>query len=273
MKLSCLAIWEIFFVTLLRIPSRLVSLVSGDFVRAGIYLGRKEWNEERRLHAIDHPEASPLGKRSLYGKILKHTVWQLAKNIAKLVTYPLAMLGMTFSALYGIINPLDGRRLFGLIEHAWSRDILPKNEVFIMLNDYLARCMQPKSVIEKVLYSKTNNISFSDSLAYIKRNLAKHHDYYIREGIKIESLSKTIQEVKNQKLGQEVPWELFQIKSALKTIKHLRKLLCDRPSQTDQNVRSNPLIITKEVTLSRITENQIQIETALTAINDKLRGL
>jgi hypothetical protein len=132
----------------IRMLGRIGAIFRGDFVRAGRHFAEKAWKLERQTWSLNpNPKALPPDESSLRNKVILHTIWQLIKNIVKIVTYPLAMIALQFAALYGIINPADGRRMFSAIEHAWSRDYFEPDWCWQFL-DYLAPCMQPKDVWE-----------------------------------------------------------------------------------------------------------------------------
>lgn len=80
-------------------------------------------------------------------KIATYAIWNLAKEIIKIVTLPLASVCFFFAALYGIINPLDGRKIWGAIEYQWSRRVLPEQDSLLQrLTDFITPCMLPSRV-------------------------------------------------------------------------------------------------------------------------------
>lgn len=55
------------------------------------------------------------------------------KDLASIITQPLALVGLQLAAVYGIFNPLDGRKLYASIERAQYGDFV------------LAPCFQPEA--------------------------------------------------------------------------------------------------------------------------------
>ncbi len=105
------------FMTCVRIPCRILTLLSGDFIRAGIKIGERKYKiATSPLVKLKGPTPS---QKSL---IAKEICIQLVKNIVKIATYPLAIIGIQLSTLLALVSPLPGRRMIGVIESAWSRD-------------------------------------------------------------------------------------------------------------------------------------------------------
>lgn len=175
-----------------RIPARIFALLTGDFIAAGIHFAKKEWHLERQLWSLSgNRKGKPPGKCALYGKIIKHSLWQLIKNIVKIATYPIAIVGLQFAALYGLFNPLDGRKLWAMIEHAWSRDYIGEGWRWKDC-DYLAPCMQPKRVWDqRNFYS-----SFSDPrtlrslLLEIVNIVRENRVFFERENVDPHAMTK-----------------------------------------------------------------------------------
>lgn len=78
------------------------------------------------VHFWDNKESSSIEER---GK-------DFLKDVARIVLAPIALIGLELAAVYGIFNPLDGRKLYATIERAQY-----DNLEFA----YLAPYFQPKS--------------------------------------------------------------------------------------------------------------------------------
>lgn len=137
-------------VMLMRIVYRIIRLFHIDFVDAGIQLARREWQLARLKH-WKHCTAQLIEYTEPSWKwvVAKNISLQLIKNILKIATYPLAIVGMELVSVYGLINPLSARAMYGMIEHAWSRDVLEASNNNWRLSDYFSPCMQPKAVWEE----------------------------------------------------------------------------------------------------------------------------
>ncbi len=63
---------------------------------------------------------------------LKNRIWQVSRNVGVLVSMPLIYVLLELSALYGLVRPFDGRKLYASFERL-AGDF-----------DYLAPCFQPE---------------------------------------------------------------------------------------------------------------------------------
>ncbi len=107
------------FMTCVRIPCRILTLISGDFIKGGIAIGTRKYDVIcGRLTRGEMVGLKP-SKNKL---IAKEICVQLVKNIIKIVTYPLAIIGIQFCTVLALFSPLPGRRMIGEIESLWSRD-------------------------------------------------------------------------------------------------------------------------------------------------------
>lgn len=147
-KFTELTIFQLPVSLCLRIPCRIITLISGDFVWEGLYLAEKEWQLERQQWSLSDSEKPAPSERDLCTKKAYYISLQFIKNIAKIVSYPLAMIALEFASLYGLfIHPLDGRKLFSTIEEFWSRYTFSDSDI-PFFGDFIAPCMQPKDVWE-----------------------------------------------------------------------------------------------------------------------------
>lgn len=177
--------------TAIRMPLRVVSLLSGDFARRGRDVARREWELERQAWSLyEHKHAPPPSRGSLRCKIVVRSLCELVKNIIKIVLYPLAMVAFAFAALYGcIIHPLDGMQMWSAIEHAWSRDGIVMESrrwhYYYRATDYIAICMQPENVWHDVNFytfaSSYPTHNEENDLREIQRKLQTWRLFFNRE--------------------------------------------------------------------------------------------
>ncbi|MBA3958414.1 MAG: hypothetical protein H0X51_08515 [Parachlamydiaceae bacterium] len=162
LALVCLAACTL---SVIRLAYRVVAICCGDFLFVGHTKATDLWMQKRLKWAEENcsksaasgGRASVIGNRVFYQEWAKASLIELIKNVVKVVTYPLAIVGLILSSGYGaLINPLDGRIVVAKIEEMWSRDgmyVSKKNKIMcalslvnLQLGDYLAFCMQPQRV-------------------------------------------------------------------------------------------------------------------------------
>lgn len=202
-SLSSLFAFTIFPLPLLipaRMIARIITLLTGDFFRAGVKFG----TEEFLLAKAKNPTLSNHRHRLL---IAKHVTWQLVKNIVKIATMPIALVGLGFASFYGaVINPHDGRLMFSTIEELWSRDIIEicSNKHLrwlIIVTDFAGRCMLPKQTWdEKNLYRSfddyhkdTIRAKFQTILARLKVN----REFYRLSGVPVDEILQHLDRFRN----------------------------------------------------------------------------
>lgn len=201
-------------VLLLRIPSRVVAILSGDFVRSGCEKARNEWKNKMQQWSLDpNVEVSPPRFYSIV--LAKHILWQLTKNVAKVVTYPLALVGMVFVSVYGLFAPVTARALYGAIESAWSRDSTPSSgrsreicqsitvyKVWLHINEFIGPCFQTKAVWEKNnLYRQFHDYdenTLRSLLLKASNKLNADKEFLAKEGVDIAAMQAKIVEYQKQ---------------------------------------------------------------------------
>lgn len=184
-----------------RIPFRALSLCCGDFVWAGYQIAERNWRINRQIWSLDdtrNTNSLPPGVLAFCQQLAIQSLIQLAKNIVKLVTYPIAIVALAFSGLYGaLIRPIEGKILVSWIEDTWSRDetcISEKNSVKtflsgwnLMLGDFIAPCMMPRRVaIERNIYKcdvEYNNETVKAQVRKIILLLTKENLFFQNEEI------------------------------------------------------------------------------------------
>jgi len=180
-------------IMLLRLPYRLYAVCSGDFVKSGIRAAKKEWQLKCQERSLQWPKKSSIKLFNSYNfTIAKHVMWHLLKNICKIITIPLAIIAQQFAALYGLINPLDGRIIFAAIAELGSRDVYAKDEFageMLWLSDYLGLCLQPKDVWDSkrlyCLYSSYNSQTIRSLLNSISTELHQKKRFFQNEELNV----------------------------------------------------------------------------------------
>jgi len=143
-KLGALAVFTIPWGIVFRAPTRIFELIFSTWGKAQVetdetfYQRSHTWIQNGRI-----PSQQPVKwKIALSTHLLL-----IAEQIVKLITLPLSWIALTFAALWGLINPLDGRRLYGLIEKMWAiPGSLEMSPDYVRAVNYLAICMQPVNV-------------------------------------------------------------------------------------------------------------------------------
>lgn len=190
---------------------RIHSLCSKDYAIAGKILGEREWHIERQKWSKGLIPNLPNEKRRLE-LIDKHTNNQLIKNIVKIVTLPLAIVGLQLAALYGLLlNPWDGRKMIANVEATWCRDINTltsddfKNDLVMRCGEILAICMQPEDVWNDYnLYPFVGNHpkgTIRSEIREISVLARKEKEFFEGEGINISEVLTQIKLLKETVKG------------------------------------------------------------------------
>jgi len=180
-----------------RIPYRIYGVLSGDFIDSGVKAAKKEWQLKQQQWSLQSPVEKSSIKLGYNFIAAKHVTWHLLKNICKIVTLPLAIVAQQFAALYGLINPLDGRILFSAINDLWSRAIIPMHGTrfraeMLHISDYLGFCLQPKDVWDNKkiyrIYPDYNPQTIRSLLSGISAELRDKQVFFQNEGVDVESI-------------------------------------------------------------------------------------
>lgn len=179
-----------------RIPYRIYGVLSGDFIDSGVKAAKKEWQIKEQQWSMQASAKNSI-KPSYNFIVAKHVTWHLLKNICKIITMPLAIVAQQFAALYGLINPLDGRILFSAINDLWSRAIIPMHSTgfrgyMLHISDYLGFCLQPKDVWDNKklyrIYPDYNPQTIRSLLNGISVELRDKQVFFQNEGVAVESI-------------------------------------------------------------------------------------
>lgn len=213
-KFTALFLGQAAFNVVFRMPVRIAKLMEGDFVSTGKKLALQELRTEcSRKTKEANAKGAKDGKviitpaeNELRNVTIKKTLWQLAKNIAKLVTYPLAIVGLQLATIYGLINPNGGRAMFAMIEETWAREMLPTAPSHILeikWSEYLAPCMQPEDIAERDnLFPVTipgqpyHTDTLRSLMSHLNRKLKGDVEFYKNTGIDVDKLLTTIKNTK-----------------------------------------------------------------------------
>ena len=205
---------------LVRIPYRVCALISGDFYRSGRRKAEIIWKFQKQAWTLtDTSKLPPPSIKNFYKAVVIHSACDFAKNVAKIVFYPLAIIAHIFIAAYGvIINPLHVYSLYGKIENVFSRDLEPldfksfpfhtasffmrkyfdvsipfQSDAFIM-SEYLAPCMQPKDVWDKHNIYGSEFVkdyhphTLRSLLRSVKETLLINKDFFSKEKLPVDNL-------------------------------------------------------------------------------------
>lgn len=145
-KFAALTLGHAFTAILFRIPYRIFNLLSGGFVARGNHDAEHEFRLLRLEKSKTGEKIHCLVKPLLY---TKHVMINLVKDIIKIATYPIAMVGLQIAAFFGMFAPLEFRVVFGRIEELWMPDIKlhqPSGSGLDLFLMFAAPCMQRKKV-------------------------------------------------------------------------------------------------------------------------------
>lgn len=211
-------------VVALRMAYRSITLLTGDFIRAGYELATREQELEDLTNAqaaAEHEVIAPKGlvmaqdasrvvefaASSFAFKVIKYSLLQLVKNIVKIVAYPFAWIALEVSALYGIVHTWDGRVLVTQMEHAFSRDIVsesdsgPFAELRLRISDYVAICMAPEEIWDErnlyIVLPSYNPDSFLSIRRYLTSYVTGRRDFFDKVGV-YEDLIKCLKALKQE---------------------------------------------------------------------------
>lgn len=137
----------------IKIITRLFLLCSGSWLTTGKEQADRAWIRECREWHLRRSliKASEKPSLMLYDTYkFEFTKLALGNQICKLVTLPFFLIAQTFAAVWGLIDPLDGRTLYSKLEIASSIP-LPKGSHggLVWASNYFAWCMQPAQMWEK----------------------------------------------------------------------------------------------------------------------------
>jgi len=149
-------------VTPFRMLSRVGYLLSGNSIKNGYEQALLEWEKARYTSLKENPDSLP-SHYNLYARVALACSWQTTKDIAKIVTYPLAAIAIEFSAILGYLFPLHARVWISDIERLYSIDIdilkyteIPMTNLALWgahhlnLVNFTAFCFQPRAVWDEM---------------------------------------------------------------------------------------------------------------------------
>ncbi len=182
---------------LIRVGYRAGALLTGNWAKNGYNKAKFEWDRQRFTALSEGREKEIEQTLSLVGRVAFEVTWQLAKDITKLATYPIAWAATTLIAItVGMAAPLHARLYISNIERLWSIDISSKKlsveapqttKTIIGLShtqhcNYLAVCFQPKEVWEKEnlfqLYPDYLPTTMRSRLHLFQGLFQKYHFYF-----------------------------------------------------------------------------------------------
>lgn len=189
---------QIPYMLFVRLPNRIYNLIKGNFISKGIELGTLDWlaQNSKRSQAGD-----VVGRSSLFAHIVARSLWELAKEIVKIATYPLAMIALEFSALYGkFASPKDGQKMWSDVEYAWSSNLVDNTGKASLITDtpqFLGACMQPEHVWrEAAMHRKAkdyNPLTLRSRMNTIKNQLMSQRGFLEQEGLDVVRMLDNIE--------------------------------------------------------------------------------
>lgn len=209
-----LALFQIPYMLGIRIPRRIIALFQGNFVLKGYELAEMEWLTENSQHSQTwsphYKEAiRPVSYASLYTKTIIKLLWELAKEVAKIVTYPLAMISLEFCALYGaFINPLDGRKMWARMEYVWRVSDPEDNSCpvnfFTDSIHLLAPCLQTDHVWDESNLYRAKDMyhpgTIRSLIRALKHRLDNDRNFLEQEGIDVKRILQSLEVYQQQKV-------------------------------------------------------------------------
>ena len=231
------------FVAPLRIPYRVCTLLSGDFIRSGYRKAEKTWELNLQRWSLKKPLPQPPSKKYFYADVARNITWEFAQNLTKIILYPLEIVANLFVAFYGaIIDPVGASKAFPKIEMAFARDAdyMKNSRVrLVQLSEFIALCRQPKAVWDKYnLYRDWpdyNPLTLRSLLRTINENLLENETFYRNEGLAFDNIKRNIAALrkdikkfsKNDQDETGEKGELNQTQQQEEIREHLVKILND----------------------------------------------
>lgn len=208
--LAVLAIFQAPALTLVRIPMRIIRLFHADFVATSRNSVEREWLIKNSRWSQQWTETNqtpiPASQSSICSQVALRSLWQLIKDIVRIVTYPIAIIALEFAALYGAIaHPLDGQKMWADIEHFWSSDPISiesnsDSMIFTEWFDYFAPCTQPKEVWDARnlyrTYARYDKNTLRSLTLALEQRLILERDFLIAEGADVDKLQRALNEFK-----------------------------------------------------------------------------
>lgn len=197
-KMAQLVLFTIPVVVIIRMPCRIISLLSGDFLQEGrkvakyqLLLRQQNWEATKKGSRPSELDAEAVSlRRKLIGK-------RLVINVFKILLLPGAAVLATAVAVYGIfVNALDARAWYAKIEHAFSplfayEGTNPHNcatrcsRLFTRYSHYLAPCMLPIEIWDLrnlfVLSGNSHPETIRSTLSQICRLLDEKRTFFEQE--------------------------------------------------------------------------------------------
>lgn len=248
-------------VSAFRIPTRVFYLLSGDFVRRGYELAKKDWDLKRQAWSLNPGNTSAPGKISLSLRTIAYSLWELVKNVIKIATYPLALVGLVFASLYGcLVHPSDGMRMVAALEYAWSRSgvvvTTEEGRALYQLSECLAVCMQSERAWEEanIYGSNPSNPSASETLGNIKRLLSNNTAFFRAEQISVNRMLNWVEEwFKTGERHEQVQVNTFQ-----NVLKSLQECQTYRAALVEAQINNNQEMVEEFKTKIQNVKDAIQ---------------
>lgn len=175
-----------------KLPLRVYHLITGESIKNGRQLAREKW--------LNDPDRDNISLDSL---TRKEIVFQIVKDIIKIVLLPFELIALEFSALVGIVLPYDGRKMFCDIEDFFASPFMrrwednPRNVLF-RHNEYCAPCMQDtENFISKNLNKVHDADKYSNNqIEYrLKKKISRLSPFLRSVGVEVDKLKQDLKDI------------------------------------------------------------------------------
>lgn len=175
-----------------KLPLRVYHLITGESIKNGRQLAREKW--------LNDPNRDNISLDSL---TRKEIVFQIVKDIIKIVLLPFELIALEFSALVGIALPYDGRKMFCDIEDFFASPFMrrwednPRNVLF-RHNEYCAPCMQDtENFISKNLNKVHDADKYSNNqIEYrLKKKISRLSPFLRSVGVNVDKLKQDLKDI------------------------------------------------------------------------------
>jgi hypothetical protein len=183
-----------FFFPLIRMPLRLIGLFKGDFIDHGHSVAKVKW-----LNNLEHKKKN--SNTLLNARVRVEIAKALLKEVLKITTLFIEVILLEAAALWGLVFPYDGRKMYAAIEDFYSRPRYhgyhPAKFLILVFDEYSAPCMQPKARFDRKNLYKMNEFNTCDDQYKLKAcNRLRRYSLFFND-LGIDS-DKVISEIKQK---------------------------------------------------------------------------
>lgn len=150
LKFAKIFLFNIPSCALLKLPTKCVDFITGGSFIRGYELGKQEFQHHCYLAHKTEKKISSLAKSYF---ITKCTLTSVIKDIIKIATLPIYVVGIQLVSLAGLFSPLDALLMTSVIEEVWDQNgaqRMPDGGVKMKVHlFYIAPCMQSQQTWKK----------------------------------------------------------------------------------------------------------------------------